>query len=337
VIDGNDNIRANTANMSPGPPEIGILIYPGAQIASVLGLTDLLTVAEGLARKKVPKSEAALLSVSHWQQDDGSEAPRRVLETTPSLSATPTVLLIPPSLGDPIERSTAQQFAPWLRSLHDSGATLASVCGGALLLGESGLLDGRPATTHWSYGELMRSRFPKARVDTDRLIIEDGDIVTAGGVMAWTDLGLKLVERYLGPTVMMETARLLLVDPPGREQRYYSTFSPNLTHGDAAVLKLQHWLQATGAKDINLRRLSELAGLEERTLLRRFRAATGFTTTEYAQRLRVGKAQELLQFQATPADSIAWEVGYQDPSAFRRVFRRVVGLTPAEYRRRFRA
>lgn len=323
--------------MNPNPPEIGILIYPGAQMASVLGLTDLLTVAEGLARKKMPDSENAFLSVSHWQQDEAGEPPRRIFETGSHMGQAPTVLLIPPSLGDPIERSTAQEFGPWLRSLHDSGATLASVCGGALVLGESGLLDGRPATTHWSYGELMRSRFPKTNVDTDRLIIEDGDILTAGGVMAWTDLGLKLVERYLGPTVMMETARLLLVDPPGREQRYYSTFSPNLTHGDAAVLKLQHWLQATEAKNIDLKLLGEVAGLEERTLLRRFRAATGFTTTDYAQRLRVGKAQELLQFQTTPADSIAWEVGYQDPSAFRRVFRRIVGLTPAEYRRRFRA
>lgn len=323
--------------MSSRPPEIGILIYPGAQMASVLGLTDLLMVAEGLAQKRHEDSPGPLLRVTHWQSAAPGEPPRRVFQTSASHKTVLTVLLIPPSLGDPIDRSTAQQFSSWLRGIHGEGATIASVCGGALVLAETGLLDGRPATTHWSYGELMRSRFPKTIVDTDRLIIEDGDIVTAGGVMAWTDLGLKLVERFLGPTIMMETARLLLVDPPGREQRFYSTFSPNLTHGDAAILKLQHWLQSTGAKTVDLAALSEVAGLEERTLLRRFRAATGLTTTEYAQRLRVGKAQELLQFHTTPVDSIAWEVGYQDPSAFRRVFRRIVGLTPAEYRRRFRA
>src|SRR3546814_8796756 len=91
--------------------------------------------------------------------------------------------------------------------------------------------------------------------------------------MAWTDLGLKLVDRFLGPTVMFETARILLVDPPGREQRYYSVFSPRLTHGDAAVLKVQHWLQATQAKDVALATLAAQAGLEERTFLRRFQKA----------------------------------------------------------------
>src|SRR3546814_20899114 len=95
---------------------------------------------------------------------------------------------------------------------------------------------------------------------------------------------------------MFETARILLVDPPGREQRYYSVFSPRLTHGDAAVLKVQHWLQATQAKDVALATLPAQAGLEERTFLRRFQKATGLTTTEDAQRLRVGKARALLQF-----------------------------------------
>ncbi len=154
-------------------------------------------------------------------------------------------------------------------------------------------------------------------------------------VMAWTDLGLKLVDRFLGPTIMLDTARYLLMDPPGREQRYYSAFSPNLTHGDAAVLKVQHWLQATGAKDMTLATLAARAGLEQRTFLRRFRKATGLTAVDYCQRLRVGKAREMLQFATLPIEAIAWEVGYGDPGAFRKVFIRVTGLTPGDYRRRF--
>lgn len=128
---------------------------------------------------------------------------------------------------------------------------------------------------------------------------------------------------------------MLLVDPPGREQRYYSVFSPRLTHGDAAVLKVQHWLQATQAKEVALPTLAAQAGLEERTLLRRFQKATGMTTTEYCQHLRVGRARELLQFGNAPIDRVAWDVGYSDPGAFRKVFTRIVGLSPSEYRRRF--
>jgi transcriptional regulator GlxA family with amidase domain len=125
------------------------------------------------------------------------------------------------------------------------------------------------------------------------------------------------------------------VDPPGREQRYYSAFSPNLSHGDAAVLKVQHWLQATVAKDMTLSDLGARAGLEERTFLRRFRKATGQTAVDYCQRLRVGKAAEMLQFSNSPIEAIAWEVGYRDPGSFRKVFFRVTGLTPGAYRRRF--
>jgi transcriptional regulator GlxA family with amidase domain len=214
---------------------------------------------------------------------------------------------------------------------------LGSICAGAFLLGETGLLTGRTVTTHWAYGEAFQTRFPGVGVDTDRLIIDDGDIITVGGMIAWTDLGLKLVDRFLGPTVMIETARQMLVDPPGREQRTYSVFSPRLTHGDAAILKVQHWLSANVAGDSSVAALAALAGLEERTFLRRFQRATGLTTTEYVQRLRVGKARELLQFGTLPADSIAGQVGYSDGSAFRKVFTRVVGLSPGEYRRRFRA
>ena len=318
------------------PVEIGILIYQGAQMAAVLGLTDLLTIADGLAQKK-RGSDEPLLRVTHWATPDPSQPPQRVFASSEGPDRRLAVLVLPPALGDPVEQDQARAFADWLKEIHEHGATLASVCGGALILGETGLLDGRAATTHWAYDGVMRSRFPKVKVDTDRLIIDDGDIVTAGGVMSWTDLGLKLVDRFLGPTVMIETARQLLVDPPGREQRFYSTFSPKLTHGDAAVLKVQHWLQATDAKDTSLSTLAAQAGLEERTFLRRFQKATGLTSTEYVQRLRVSKAQELLQFSTEPVDRIAWQVGYGDPSAFRRIFIRVVGLTPNEFRQRFKA
>jgi len=108
-----------------------------------------------------------------------------------------------------------------------------------------------------------------------------------------------------------------------------------MSHGDAAVLKVQRWLQETEAKDISLESLAAKAGLERRTFLRRFRKATGMTTSEYGQRLRVSRACELLQFSGLPVERIAWETGYGDPGAFRKIFARFVGLTPGEYRQRF--
>ena len=316
--------------------EIGLVIYPRAQMAAVLGLTDLFEVANRIADER-GRAGAPRLRISHWQMQSHNGAPRRVFDTLDGADEAPAVLILPPSLSETISAQEAAPIVGWLRDHHAAGSVLGSVCAGAFLLAETGLLAGRRATTHWVYADAFRVRFPEVRVDTDQLIVDDGDIVTAGGLMAWTDLGLKVVDRLLGPVVMIETARILLVDSAGREQRYYSAFSPRLTHGDAAVLKVQHWLRETSANDMTLARLAALAGLEERTFLRRFRKATGITTTEYGQRLRVSKAREMLQFTALSIDRIAWEVGYGDTGAFRKVFSRIVGLSPGEYRQRFHA
>lgn len=317
------------------PIEIGLVLYPGTQMAAVLGMTDFLTLADRIAGEQSNRPLLPPLRISHWQMPDGEDLPIRVFDTAPSAEGTPDVLILPPRLGPPIEAGEAAPFVNWLRERHSMGTALGSICTGAFLLGETGLLSGRCVTTHWTFEEAFQARYPEARMDAARLLIDDGDIITAGGAMAWTDLVLKLIDRHLGPVVMMETARRLLVDPPGREQSYYSAFAPRLNHGDGAILKVQHWLQATGARDIDLTTLAMQAGLEERTLLRRFHKATGLTTTEYCQRLRVGKARELLQSSPLTADQVAWEVGYSDPGAFREVFARFVGLTPAEYRRPF--
>jgi transcriptional regulator GlxA family with amidase domain len=302
---------------------IGIILYPGSQRSAALGLADLFEIAGRIARETAPTAPALQVRMLEQPWPEGSDAPGY------------DVLILPPSLEPPITPATAAPLAGWLRARHAEGTVLASICAGAFLLGETGLLQDREVTTHWAYADTMKKRFPTARTDTDRLLIDGGDIISAGGLMAWTDLGLRLVSRFLGPAMMAQTARTLLVDPPGREQRYYSGFAPKMTHGDNAVLKAQHFLHESGGRETRVALLSQQAGLEERTFLRRFLKATGLTATDYAQRLRVTKAQELLQFSRQPIESIAWEVGYADASAFRKIFLRIVGLTPGEYRQRF--
>ena len=314
--------------------EIGLVVYEKAQMAAVLGLTDLLVVASKIAAKRQDTTELPL-QVSHWEVKDSDMHPICTFSSDPDSAGKLAAVIIPPTLEAPIAKQAAAPWLEWLTELHSTGVIVSSVCAGAFLLGETGLLSKRKATTHWGYVEDFEQRFPDVDLDVDRIIIEDGDIVTAGGAMAWTDLGLRMVDRFLGSQVMNEAARALLIDPSRREQCYYSAFSPNLTHGDAAILKVQHWLQKTEARVIDLSTLASCAQLEERTFLRRFHKATGMTSTEYCQRLRIGEAKDFLQFSLTPVEQIAWKVGYSDVSAFRKIFKRIVGLTPSEYRRRF--
>ncbi|PTL76441.1 GlxA family transcriptional regulator [Vitiosangium sp. GDMCC 1.1324] len=313
---------------------VGLLIYPGAQMSAVHGLTDMFRTANRLAAEK-GLSDVPALRVSHWQLGGNGLAVERVFDTHGQGRECLAVLIVPPSLDDEPFAGRAATLARWIAAQHATGTILCSICAGAFLLAETGLLDGRWATTHWALAERLAEQFPAIRLDADKLLIEDGDIITAGGVMAWVDLGLRLVDRLLSPSIMLATARFLLVDPSGREQRFYSNFAPKLHHGDAAILKVQHWLQAHGSERLTLPMMAAKAVLGERTFLRRFQKATGLNPTAYVQHLRVGKAREMLETTNLPLEQVAWRVGYEDPGAFRKVFLKLMGLSPGDYRRRF--
>lgn len=317
---------------APAPKsEVGLLLYAGCQAAMVHGMTDLLQIASNFSLDR----GGPPLRISHWRAgDDGSIA--RCFDSHPSDQRNfPDIAIVPGRLTGPADTEEAALYVQWLQDRHADGAVLTANCGGVFILAATGLLSGRPATTHWAFADSFRERFPDVHLDTDKIVIEDGEIITAGGLMAWTDLGMRLVDRIFGPTIMLETGRFLLIDPAGREQRHYSSFAPRLNHGDEAILKIQHWLQAKEARAVSASAMARQANMEERTFLRRFKAATGLTPTEYAQHLRVGKAREQLEFTKRPVDQIAWSVGYEDAGAFRKLFHRLIGLSPSDYRQRF--
>ncbi|WP_264211145.1 GlxA family transcriptional regulator [Leisingera thetidis] len=295
---------------------VGLAAYPGAQQAAVLGLRDLL--------------EAAGWSLT-------GQGRRFKVDVAEDFSAEKLydAVILPPSLGPRLEGAVLAELSAWVQRQHGAGALVCSVCAGAFPLAASGVLDGRTATTHWALAQEFAHAFPQVRLQAERLLIDDGDVITAGGLMAWTDLGLRLVARFMGLAVMLQTARYFLIDPGGREQSYYNLFAPDLTHGDAAVLKAQHWLQTRFHDPVTVPQMAAAAGLEERTFLRRFQAAAGFKPSEYLQQLRVSKARERLELSTASIEAIAMEMGYLDVSAFRKLFQRVVGLSPSEYRKRF--
>lgn len=316
------------------PIEIGLLIYPHAQLAAVYGLTDLFSVANRISAEK-GGSPSRELRVSHWQSDEKGDRTKRVFATHRGSPQRLSALVLPPSLNDSSRENAPNQLCRWIRARYADGAVLCSVCAGAFLLAETGLLTGRTATTHWIHAEEFRQRFPQTVIDAGQLIVDDGDIITAGGGMAWIDLGLRLIEKLMSPTVMLATARFFLVDPAGRQQSYYASFAPKLHHGDPQVLKLQQWLHRNYASNLTVPEMAAHAGLGDRTFLRRFHRATGLNPTEYVQHFRMNKAREALEFSTRSVEEIGTAVGYQDISAFRNIFKKIIGIPPSEYRYRF--
>jgi transcriptional regulator GlxA family with amidase domain len=240
--------------------EIGVLLYPGHRVRRCMALTDLFTVANRVAAE-LGEHQLPLLRVSHWQLDAAGQL-QVIHDSLPQAGHAPRAMLIPPAWLPRLRRAAGRSSPRTLR-LAWPGTVLASVCIGVFLIAGSGLLDGRSACTHWNYAQALSERFPKVRVATSQPLLDDGDIVTSAGLMAWTDLGLHLIERFLGHTLARETA--LPGGGAGTGACAGGAVHPRLEHGDEAVLRVQHWLQGEQARVAGLADMARCAGLEPRT------------------------------------------------------------------------
>ena len=313
--------------------EIGIVDYPGAQVACILGLTDMFGVASTVTLDQW-RFGLSRLRVTHWRPRHSRDANLCcVYDSAPHGSPKPRTIIIPPTLMDP-NPDVPAGVVSWVRSRHAAGATLVSLCSGAFILAETGLVDGLSVATHQICAKALAKRFPRIVVDTDRRIVDHGDIVTAGGFLSWVDIGLFLVDRILGPAIGTKTARFVLHDSAANEARYLTGFAPPQTHGDKAVLKAQAWVHMRDGRGVSLAALATAAGLERRTLLRRFARATGMTPIEYCRRVRIARARELLEGGDLSQKEIAQSLGYRDVASFARAFRKAVGSAPGAYRKR---
>lgn len=214
---------------------------------------------------------------------------------------------------------------------------VASVCAGAFMLAEAGLLDGRRAATHWRLARELALAYPGVTVETDALFVRDGNVVTSAGVTAGIDLALALVEEDHGPDVAREVARELVVfmaRPGGQSQ-----FSARLTLRESTHPVVRRVMDVVGADpgaDHDLTALARRAGVSVRHLSRLFRAHTGMTVGRYAESIRLEAAQALLEASGEPVDTVAARAGFGSAETMRRAFQNTLGISPTVYRARFR-
>lgn len=224
---------------------------------------------------------------------------------------------------------------PVLRQAYEDGTAIAGVCAGVPLLAEAGLLDGRPATTHWALVDACRNRYPNVDWQPERSVTESDNIFCSGGVFTGVDLSLYLVEKYCGHRVAMETARALLLQTPRIWQDGYTAQAPQITHEDAQIQEAQEWLFKNFSEDVYVEDLAASVGMSPRTFSRRFKAATGETPIGYLQRVRINAARHLLENDLKTIQEVCWAVGYEDLGYFRKLFKRQTGMPPQTYRNRF--
>jgi transcriptional regulator GlxA family with amidase domain len=250
-----------------------------------------------------------------------------------------TDIVIVPTSGLDLDAKLLENSAllPWLQRQHANGAYIAGVCMGAAYLAEAGLLDGKVATTHWAVGTDLARRFPKVDWRTDMFVTEDSRLLCSGGVTAAADVSLYLMEKLCGHEVAVQTAKALLLTMPRACQSGYALLPISPAHNDPAVRACELYLQSHYREATSLEKLAEKACLAPRTLLRRFKAATGRLPGAYVQAVRVETAKAMLERDRESVQRIANAVGYEDASFFRALFKRATGMTPIEYRLRFAA
>lgn len=250
----------------------------------------------------------------------------------------PDIVMVPELAIGPFQAVDGMApLAEWIRGAYQGGAMVASLCSGSMLLSETGLLDGEEATSHWGYCDVIQARHPQIKMRKDRVLVLAGDghrLITAGGFSSWHDLLLYLVGRVAGQEEARRLAKLFLLDWHTEGQLPFAALTVGRRHDDPLVTAAQLWAADNYDNPSPVAVMAAASGLTERSFLRRFRRATGQSPLDYIQTLRIEEAKQLLETTDMAFDDVAAEVGYNEPSAFRHLFRRLVGITPSVYRRR---
>ncbi|KLV05537.1 AraC family transcriptional regulator [Photobacterium aquae] len=298
---------------------IAICHYPSALRSAIYGLDELFMLANRVCKEHNLRCQFV----------------PTIIETFENHDETYQIVILPPSMSGDYYRHPNTEHIQWLNEQHRSGSKLASACAGSFILAHTDTLQCRAVTTHWGLADDFRHTFPNQPLDIDRILIDHGDIVTAGGMMSWLDLGLDIIAKHAGEFVMRQLGKMLVVDTAPREQRYYQQFIPLTTHNDHVIRQVQQHINLHYSSSLTVTQLASLVHLSERSLLRRFRQATHYSPNEYLQRLRIQKACDLLEASQYPFEHIAHLVGYQDSTACRKTFIKIMGLTPRAFRQRF--
>jgi len=237
------------------------------------------------------------------------------------------------SIDDVVERNAP--VVPWLKRWHKRGAEIASVCSGVGLVAETGMLNGRRATTHWALAERFREKYPKVKWTPELMVTEDHEFYCGGGVHAALDLSLYLVEKFCGHDIAMQSAKAMLIDTPRAWQAGFAVVPLKTEHNDNSISTAQDWLHENFHRPFPLDAPARRAGMSLRNFVRRFKQATGDSPLTYLQKLRVAAAKRLLENNHRTIQEISDAVGYQDVAFFRALFQRYTGSSPSAYREKF--
>ncbi|MDL2142461.1 MULTISPECIES: GlxA family transcriptional regulator [Flavobacterium] len=316
--------------------KVGLIVPHDYKLLSIAAILEVFETANKLAKEDEKPFEIMVFQLT----EQIKEANLFGYKVNPVEDSTTILelILIPAFTTDNMSEMIAKNknFIPWLKKHHQSGAELASFCTGAFLFAASGLLNEKLATTHVDACSAFTKAFPLVKLKPEETLTADGSLYTSGGSTSTFHLLILLVQKYCGNEIAVQIAKIFSIDLNRYKQSYFSTFRPNHLHNDALVAMLQQKIESQYHTIEKLEEITKDIPTSTRNMTRRFKQVTGIPPIEYLQNIRVESSKKYLEQTQLSISEIIEKTGYNDPKAFRKVFYKMVGMKPIEYREKFR-
>jgi len=319
-----------------------LLAYPGCSMAGIAGSIDAFAIAnrwcltENLNKDRCEPMFCWDIVTLEGKPVEGRGGvviqPNRAMDDVDS-----TDFILIPGFIPPLDfiGHVPAELTKWLRSLHDKNTLIGSACTGSFLLAETGLLDGRIATTNWAFARYFQRKYPKVNLKPERILTKDGYLICSGATTSFLDICLYIIEMFGSKDLSNRCSKSLLMEPYRQSQSPYFIFMSQKNHADEKVMEAQAHMEEKFAESISVETLADDLGISPRHFKRRFKNATGDSPLTYLQRIRIEAAKQKLETTTEGINEITWQVGYEDSNSFRKLFKKNTGLSPREYRERF--
>ena len=316
---------------------ISLLLHEDVYASAIGGVIDLLSGANQVLLEAGHPESFRLELVGQKAKNIQLDVPAQFICYTTMDKVTRTHLVIIPGFKGDISSILRkyEDVVRWTREMHRCGAEIAGMCVGSFFLAEAGLLDGKAATSHWAAAIEMQRRYPLVKVQSDRIITDQEGVYTSGGAFSALKLILYLIEKFCGRETAMQVSKRYSIDIDYTSQAHFAVFSGQRQHGDEEILKTQSYIEEHYASNLSIDQVSALCHTGKRNFIRRFKAATHNTPIEYLQRVRIEAAKKVLENEDCSLYDVMDRAGYGDIKMFRMVFKRITGLSPRDYRKRY--
>lgn len=317
---------------------VSILIPTGdCSVVNIMGSFQLLTAANGMHTQQTGYPLLQIDLVAFSDQDTSKPGTAYVRPTKYFDAVDHTdVIIIPAVHNEPeVAITNNSSLISFIENQYKKGATLASLCVGSYLLAATGLLNGKICSTHWLHAKSLQDMFPEVLVKEERMITDQQGIITSGGAYAFTNLILYLVEKLAGREIAVMISKTFMIDPNRTTQSVYAMFKGVKEHADPVVTQIQNYIEEKFNEKFTIDQLAQQHHLVRRTLERRFKSAIGHSIISYTQQVRIEAAKKYLERGRKSITEVMYDCGYSDTKAFRDVFKKLVGISPLEYRQKY--